>query len=374
MDPDAAALGGPAQGGHAAEGPQQAAFGSIARNLIESLGGAIAELSKQPKVSMLFVFLPGRIDDEDLRLFPQFVNALESHGGLTSLHVSNGPFDGDAEGSPRWHDLERLFGTVLPNLPRLKNISFKSCTVSPSCASSFFSALLPANRRLRLHMRFEDTHLAPESCRALAGAVRGGAVVDLVLHNARLDSSSAGVLFQSAGHSKRLRSIELTGGPRLIENWTLTEDAWADGAMSGATRLRTLVVGANWTDGGYVELFRQLRVNVTLQRLDMYGADHGLIMFGLVVELLTTYNFTIAMFREGDFDRPNDRWRQKVDELLRRNERVRRVNDQLQKHAYHLADPKLWPRVIRDVGPFPTLVYRFLRKGNTEALSDQLRS
>jgi hypothetical protein len=316
---------------------------------------------------MLFMFLPGRIDDEDLRLFPQFVTALESHGRLTSLHVTNGPFDGDAEGSPRWHDLERLFGTVLPNLSRLKHISFDSCTVSRTCASSFFSAL-PVDRIPRLHVRFEDTHLAPESCRALAGAVRGGAVSNLVLRNARLDSSSGGLLLQSAGQSERLRSIEL-----FIENWTVTEDAWAEGAMSGATQLRSLVVAAKWSDGGCVELLRQLRVNVSLQRLTMYGVDHEPRLFGLLKELLSTYNFTISRVREKTFGSCIDH-REQIDALLRRNERVRRVQGELQRRKYRLAEPKLWPRVIRCVGPFPTLVFQILRKGIVEALSDQLRS
>jgi hypothetical protein len=359
-----------------AEEHRQGPLVPAARDPIETIQRAIEELNKEPKVQTLFVFLPKISDPEDLRLFPQFVDALEGHASLTSLHLSG--VRGDA-GAPRSGDLARLFRAVLPNLPLLKYISFSSCVLSPLCVMSFFSAL-PVDRRPLLHVRFEHTSLPHESCRAIAEAVRRGVLVDLALYKTPMDSPSGGLVLQSALQSPRLRAIAImiTGSPPYYWDWTVTEATrGGDGTVGRAERLRSLAVHADWTDRGLAELVRQLRVNESLERLAILGGVHdNRRLCSLLVELLSTYNFSITTVRENTLGDDQRNLRRSIDALLLRNGRVRQVNARLRRQGYRIADPRLWPTAVEAIGAFPTLVYRFLRLGSNVAdiLSEPPRS
>jgi hypothetical protein len=340
-------------------------------NCVSTVRDAIAELRKVPQISfMFFVMSRQDIDPDDVRMFPAFVAALDGHGRVDTLHFSHVPFfDYRDDTSPQYDDLERLFGTVLPNLPRLKYLYLIDCELHQRCAEHLFEALPDDDRRRPLlDLDLRNTPLTPGACQALAGAVRRGGVSALKLKNARLDSESGTVLVQAAADSRHLLSIELADTPRT---WTVIPAFWAGGAMVRAT-VRSLAVDAAWTDAGMVELFRQLRANVSLRVLDVRGSVSDLRIFELLEELLSTYNFTITRIGRGV---PKYYKRRRIIEaILLQNERVRKVNDQLQVRNYHVQERNVWPRVLRDVGTFPTLVYRFMRKGNLVALSDQVRS
>jgi hypothetical protein len=58
--------------------------------------------------------------------------------------------------------------------------------------------------------------------------------------------------------------------------------------------------------------------------------------------------------------------------VMDRNRRIRRALEQLQ--GYHVAPTNsLWPRVLGVFSPLPTLLYRFLRKGEVNLLGSLLQ-
>jgi hypothetical protein len=365
---------------------------------------------RDPALTWLVVALPPNpASDETRWWFPQFVTALDGHPDVASLLFYQVPFsENDDDGvnndddsnenasssPPRWDDLERLFGSVLPQLPRLRHLSLYECTLSARCAQLLGGAAGPASvgndnggdnhdnggdnggGRPLLDLDWVHTRLTTEACHAVARALRRGALANVKIVNAGLDSDGAALLLQAAADSPTLRGIELHEAlADPVVPWAVTERAWAGGAMRRSrAALQSLVLDVSWTRAGLVELFRQLRTNTSLQVLDVRGsgADERL-LFMMLQELLSTYNFTIS--RVGDATRLQQGQRPRVDALLRRNEGVRNMIDRLQSRNYHVPDPSLWPIVMGEIGTFPTLVYRFLRRGNgVVALSDRLRS
>jgi hypothetical protein len=335
-----------------------------------SIRRAIRLLDNRRDMTYLYVTLPSQLDPaRDLRLLPDFVAALERHGRLGFLEFTNASFDDDVDGTetPRSHDLERLFGVVLPNLPRFKFLNFDTCALHPRWLQLFLSSM-PAGRRGSFRLFLIRTPLPRDSCQAIASAISRGVLGRLIVADARLDPASCTRLVQSAAKSRDLLQLTVGESPGTL---TITEDMWADGAMSKAT-IRVLSFGAGWTDGGLVELFRQLRANVSLEFLDIRKEVSKERLFELLEELLSAYNFTIEQV--GDNNRLPSAHRRRIDALLRRNQGVRTMNRQLMSRNYHVGEPRLWPRVLHDIGAFPTLVYRFLRQGNAVSLADQLRS
>jgi hypothetical protein len=68
--------------------------------------------------------------------------------------------------------------------------------------------------------------------------------------------------------------------------------------------------------------------------------------------------------------------RDRIDELLRVNARVRATHAGLEAlpDPYSLQDRSLWARTLATIGSKPALLYRFLRVGNVQGLSDHFRS
>jgi hypothetical protein len=257
---------------------------------------------------------------------------------------------------------------VLPNLPLLNFISFHLCTLHPRWLRLLLSSMPDTRPRGGLSLGLVHTPAPRDSCRAIASVIGCGALGGILVEQARLEASGCALLVQSAAASRDLWACTVVDCPRTL---TINEETWADDAMSGASSMRVLSIGAGWTDRGLSELFRQLRANVSLESLNIQGDVSEGLLFGLLEELLSTYNFTIE--RVGGVRLPSGH-RRRIDALLRRNQGVRTMNDQLQSRNYHVGEPKLWPRVLHDIGAFPTLVHRFLRQGNAVALADQLRS
>lgn len=341
-------------------------------NCVSTVRDAITELRKVPKISFMFVVMSRHdIDPDDVQQFPAFVAALDGHDHVDTLHFSHVPFfDDDLDDTtPQYDDLERMFGTVLPNLPRLKYLTLVDCELNPRWAEVFFGALPDGCRRPLLQLDVRNTHLTRGVYRAIAGAVRRRLLSTLTLKNSGLDSESGALLVQAAAaDSSNLLTIDLAD---VAGTWTVTENTWAGDAMVRAT-IRGLAVDATWTDAGIVELFRQLRINVSLRRFEVRGSVSDQRLFELLQELLSTYNFTITSVGQGV---PKYYKRRRVIEaILLRNKRVRKIVAQLQKQNCHVGERNLWPRVMGDFSTFPNLVYRFLRQGNVVALSDQLRS
>jgi hypothetical protein len=91
------------------------------------------------------------------------------------------------------------------------------------------------------------------------------------------------------------------------------------------------------------------------------------------IEMLEQYNYTLRTFQEGSNVGP---WPERsvqcprIDACLRRNKRIGKGLARL--HGYHVSPPALLPTVLEMVRSLPTLIYRFVRRGDTNALSDLL--
>jgi hypothetical protein len=84
-----------------------------------------------------------------------------------------------------------------------------------------------------------------------------------------------------------------------------------------------------------------------------------------------TYNVTLEIVEVGSA-RYGSAVARTIDGLLRRNGRIRRALEHLKPREYHVAPASLWPSTLEMVSRLPTLMYRFLRRGDLNALGDRL--
>jgi hypothetical protein len=140
---------------------------------------------------------------------------------------------------------------------------------------------------------------------------------------------------------------------------------------------------ASWSgdDGTFEEFVKGLRPSERLRELTLncfHRREHPDLR--LMEELLTTYNWTMETVTVRSFS--DIATRHRVLLLLGHNRRVRAAlgdrdddkADEDEQPPLRLShEAPLWPRVLAMYSRFPTLLYRFLRKHNLEALIDQAR-
>jgi hypothetical protein len=148
----------------------------------------------------------------------------------------------------------------------------------------------------------------------------------------------------------------------------------------------TLVVHASsWSDddGAFEEFVKGRRTNERLRELTLYcfgRREHPDLR--LMEELLNAYNWTMETVTVRSFS--DIATRHRVLLLLVQNRRVRaalgnRDDDDDDNEEGVQPPPRLsheaplWPLVLAMYSRFPTLLYRFLRKHNLEALIDEAR-
>jgi hypothetical protein len=150
-----------------------------------------------------------------------------------------------------------------------------------------------------------------------------------------------------------------------------------------ASSLRRLeVIAEEWSDECVAGVARQLRTNTTLESLQIINShsdDGHSPLFRPIAEVLETYNFTlrkvtirlgIPIPRQAEHELED----RVLTELRRRNRLFRRAIEQhLEPRGYHVSPASLWPRALGTVSVLPTLVYRLLRNGDLNALSDHLQ-
>jgi hypothetical protein len=267
----------------------------------------------------------------------------------------------------------------------------------------------------------------------------GGAVQDLTVFDAwggGLDSVGCQELCNAVPFNRHLRGLDVAAGDaRALRTHLRSEhddddtkrDASAafeerflacagtfDSAIKAASTLEHLVIRADWTADGFNAFVEELKTNEVLTHLDLFfhrcpvtaqeggNADSSVspIPIGMLVDVLTTYNWTLRQVRlhpatvllRGGGNPRNPRSRnfqmhygypalrphqERIDALLRRNENVRRAHGQLQSRNYHVASPSLLPAALAAFGGrsagMPTPVYRLLRRGNVGAFVDHLQ-
>jgi hypothetical protein len=149
----------------------------------------------------------------------------------------------------------------------------------------------------------------------------------------------------------------------------IDKDTFANGVIERTSARVLGLESGRWTDAAYESLARQLRTNTAVASLRIRDTGRSRRLVDWILELLNTYNFTLQQVYP---IRPSDQGR--VDELLRRNSRVRAVHQHLEGLHCVLGERALWPTALSQVARFPTLVYRFVRRGDVDGFADQLGS
>jgi hypothetical protein len=145
-------------------------------------------------------------------------------------------------------------------------------------------------------------------------------------------------------------------------------------ALDGGSALTHLRVAPRlWSRRAFVELVEALRVDTALKEviLSQKGGFKPA-QAGLVLDLLLTHNFTLQNVQvvprkdgTGSYEGP-------IGEQLRRNAYVRRAVEHLSASDYRIPRRAVWPRALQEVSTIPTLLYRFVRCGNVDALAEQV--
>jgi hypothetical protein len=323
------------------------------------------------------------------RYFSDFVNGIERFQRVSEVRLQNGTFSGweeeeEEEGGddPNQHVVDngnnvdlamvRLFGTVLPNHPSVTHIAFDASTLQLGYMALLTEGLSnnpsPALKTLYL----ESTPLTVEHARLLMIMLQHGNVQieDLRLWQCGLQPDGLRLVCRGAAASAHLEHLNVRDGFDVPPGAVVP-------AIEPRTSLKQLVVEArSWSPGAFAELVEALRVNTRLVHAFLGQVGRFRHEARLVQDLVRTYNFSIQSVLLGNgpgrFQDGTDR-RGPIGALLRRNRRVRGVvRGVLEPDGYRFDDRAMWPRVLQEIITFPTLLYRFVRSGNVDALADQL--
>jgi hypothetical protein len=204
---------------------------------------------------------------------------------------------------------------------------------------------------------------------ALAGMIRRNVPLSVLILRVkqRMDDEACRHIFGSLQHNSNLQRLHVK-----------VERVYGDEAMvllsHPASALWHLTIDVEeWSYGGKSSLARKLKTNTTLKELHIVhreppaSLDHRLWM-----ELLGSHNYTLRTLREYSTVADEHQPGEAVVSLLRRNELICRALEDL--HDYHVAPTALLPPVLGMVSDLPTLLYRFVRWGDVNALGDLVLS
>jgi hypothetical protein len=327
------------------------------------------------------------------RHFQRFVELLDQQQPnprvIRSIKFEDVSFDLD-DALIRPHDLDRLFGSTLPLHPTLEKIEFKNCHISEA-GMELFTSSLPAASATTADDEQHHNHRTPLLPKELVlrlginADVHVRAVAAMVGRNARV----ARLALSAGFHGLQPDEFRLVcGGLRSNTNLrTLTVtlfhalDDTLDLALAPESPLEVLHIEGRYVlkDGATSSLARLLQTNTTLVELLFAGQigrasdEHRL---DGIASVLETSNCTLQRFSEGtspDLGRPRFCHHHlvatsRIGTCLRRNQWMHHV---LQAWPnYCVPSQALWPAVLVNADRSPTCLYRFVRRGNLQALCD----
>jgi hypothetical protein len=366
----------------------------------------------------LSVNFPRRTVQQDWQNIPGLLEALERHATIEGVALWDVRFDPwkpsplvgpeeEAANAAAFRavetDVERMFGSVLPSHPSLRVVKFVTNDYRGSLPYTLLQLFVsrwrsevkqqrrgagdeagistrrppetaPTERRKKqpLGLEVRGYPLVDPAIQEMATALREGALSSLAVCKCHIDAAQFRLLLESAvsAPNGELTCLELNELGFSRSNFLkIDKDTFANGLIE---RMAVPILGlesGRWTDAAYESLTRQMRTNTAVASLRIRDTGRSKRLVGWILELLTTYNFSLQVvfpIRQGAQDQVND--------LLRRNGRVRAVHEHLERLHYVLEERALWPRAISQVARFPTLVYRFLRRGDVDGLADQMGS
>jgi hypothetical protein len=281
--------------------------------------------------------------------------------------------DNDNSSTPSDEDLDRLFGSVLPHHPTLVEIVIRNALLPPSRIDAFFGAMATRTepsplQKLEFSGTVLDNNTAPA---AIARMLRNKACVphlrDLRFTGTRLDGDALKQICDCFPDRSSLRCFHFTASVEAV----VTSDTLV-GALGPASSLETLKVCARWTHEGLVSAVQALRTNETLQDIELLRVLEGRneLVRDEFCKLLSRYNFTLR--RTSLFFGQEVEHEAAIRAMVEQNRPIQRVHEHLKLMGYQFELYKLWPAVMGSMSRFPTLLYRFLRRGNVVGLASVL--
>lgn len=289
----------------------------------------------------------------------------------------------DWDGFPE-DDMERLFGQVLPSHPTLRSIGIFRRTIPTRFVRLLTSSVLAAaNSTTQLtKLCFMAVPIQHEDVQAIADMVdRQVALSELTVspyvRDHALDAADGRLICDAVARNGNLRVLK-------IHVTEILDDA-LDRVASSLSSLRELEVRGTFSELSVSNLATQLRTNAKLTRLTLehikyvHPSKISPALFRPLEDALEASNFSLVHLELTyivlGLDGPPfaEAQEAELDRLVRRNRRIQRVLDQLEPRTYHVSPISLWPSVLEVVSPLPTLVYRYLRKGDVNKLCDLLR-
>jgi hypothetical protein len=360
--------------------------------------------------------------------FRAFVTSLHTNRTLGSINFFDHDFgrapDGRVVTAREEEDVDRLFGHVLPNHRTLACVRMiEGCRLPPGAFGAYMGAL--SSRTSLRSVTMCGCPLAGRDVRALAAMLRrnvpvtslhlqqwnrtgnrrrrgtggdaggrgggrgsaaapllpgrehGGIATDhVVVDDDDTADDACRILCDGCAHNEHIKSLTLCDEFLVIDKGALEG---AVGPAAAATTLAHLGLSGAWTVAGFADLMFQLRTNETLETC---SANHAVtaaaddedpaVPFALVEELLLTYNCTLRTLYTDSLSETAHVDR--INHLLHCNQKVRKARDHLEKRNYAVGPVAAWPHALERVQRFPTLVYRFIRRGNLPVLSDHLHT
>lgn len=271
-------------------------------------------------------------------------------------------------------DVEALFRDVLPNHRTIERINIYCCTISGRCLS-WFASSVPATRTAPLlELSVTGCDIEDGWMQFICSMLRRNVPLRKLHLDVPIIPVECQQVFEIVRGNRHLQSLAV----RVHQSEILADTVELPVAPSSA--LRSLSITGTFAPEGSASLARQLRTNTTLTELFVNpGRDrrHGDVELLAQLEgTLRTYNFTLRSVRVAPVLFIGTLWEvltaleDHVRRHLRRNERINQALQQLA--GYNVSPTVRWPLVLEMVSGLPTLLYRFLRHGDSNALCDLL--
>jgi hypothetical protein len=362
---------------------------------VQGTRAAARVLRSDPPVPSLRLYVIDDLEpDDDGSRLAGMVSALEVNRDIHTLGFEYtvdlfvdpaDRFDGNgaALNGPSPH-LERLFGDVLPLHRSLKVLSFEDCPISSRFLECLMKGLtrhgeqnLVSLERLAFCNMTRPYDLWDDAVASIVRMLRSNQVktlraLDFV--GCDLDAQHCHQLFEGLAANVHIKGLNLSGGD--LQDDTIANLPRLLAHPESVSNLRELNLSdMRFTSAGIRTLTRALKTNTTVVVLTVFPMDASSYPYGWFQpfeEVVLRFNWTLRCISIlGDPTR-NDaapgsvRWQQqgRINNLLARNFRVRQAHEALCETNYRVTEPRLWPTALERVASKPSLLYRFVRRGN----------
>jgi hypothetical protein len=225
---------------------------------------------------------------------------------------------------------------------------------------------IPSMSMCLLHLSFSVTPLSREHCQFIKSMLqRNARIEELSILHCCTDLDCWRLVCQGVAENSHIQLLHLMGDLTVEPDTPVA-------AIGPQSRLTSLIVDArSWSIEGFAKFVEVMRTNTVLDHLFLCR-EFPFPNMHEFEDMLHTYNFTIPSVQVHPLQGTSHK--ERIEALLERNESVREFHEHLKARKYRVDNRSLWPVALEQVTTFPTLVYRFVRCGNSDAFADHLVS